>query len=129
MRTPNTPQCSLRFYIQTEKNKKQRITRCFAVLCLLQIVLLLKLVNTSAGVNKLLFTGEKRMALGAYINLEIALGGHSLHFRTASTSNGDFIQLRMDAFLHFIFPRFLLVIFLITNCSIPQLKPKINTLF
>ena len=103
--------------------------RCFAVLCLLQIVLLFKLVNTSAGVNKLLLTGEKRVALGAYINLEIALGGHSLHFRTAGTSNSNLIKLRMDAFSHFNFPRFLLVIFLFTKCSIAHSKQKINTFF
>lgn len=102
---------------------------CFSMCYLVEIVLLLELVNASAGVNKLLLTGEKRVALGAYINLEIALGRYSFHFSTAGTSYCNLIELWMDAFSHFNFPRFLLVIFLFTNCSIPQSNQKINTFF
>ena len=38
---------------------------------LFKIELFLEFVNTSAGVNEFLFTGEERVAFRAYINLNI----------------------------------------------------------
>jgi hypothetical protein len=62
---------------------------------------LLELVNTSAGVNKLLLAGEERVALGANFNAEIALGGTARNFVAACASDNAFFVFGMDAFLHF----------------------------
>ena len=62
---------------------------------------LLKLINTSANVNKLLLSGEERMALGADVNAEFAaLGRTGNEAFAASTLNGYFFVSRMESFLH-----------------------------
>ena len=60
-----------------------------------------KFVNTSAGINKLLLTGEERMALRAYFNSYDAAGsGTGLNFLAASAPYRNLGILRMDTFLH-----------------------------
>ncbi len=60
-----------------------------------------ELVNTSAGVNKLLFAGEERMALGADINTDIsALCGTGCKCFSASADNVYLVVIRMNSFFH-----------------------------
>ena len=67
----------------------------------------LELVNTSAGVNKLLLTREEGMALGANINLYFAaLGGSGFHnFATCASDFANFV-IRMDSVFHCNVPLF-----------------------
>ena len=59
---------------------------------------LLELVNTSAGVNKLLLTGEERMALGANFNFHLAaLCGLGRYCFAASATNYALFIIRMDS--------------------------------
>ena len=68
---------------------------------------LLELVNTSAGVNKLLLAGKEGMALGADINLQLAaLGGLGFNNFAACTSDGAGFVIRMDSVLHCNVPHF-----------------------
>ena len=62
--------------------------------------LLVELVNTSAGVHKLLFAGEERMALGADINVNIILGGLGLIYSSASANDNGILIFGMDIRLH-----------------------------
>jgi hypothetical protein len=65
---------------------------------------LLKLINASACVNKLLLTGEERMALGANINLLLAaLGRSGFYNLTACATNGANFVIRMDSVFHFLY--------------------------
>ena len=69
---------------------------------------LLELVNTSAGVNKLLLAGEEGMALGADINSQLAaLGGSGFHSLAACTTDGANFILGMDSVFHCFKPSFL----------------------
>ena len=58
----------------------------------------LELINTSAGVNKLLLTGEEGVALGAdfYSHLT-AIGGLGGYGLAASTANYALFVIRMDS--------------------------------
>jgi len=68
---------------------------------------LLELIHTSAGVNKLLLTGEEGMALGADINSELAaLGGLGFNNFAARASDGANFVVRMDSVFHFHVPLF-----------------------
>jgi hypothetical protein len=68
---------------------------------------LLELINASAGVNKLLLTGEEGVALGADINsLLAALGGSGLYNLTACATNGANFVIRMDSVFHVPVPLF-----------------------
>ena len=59
---------------------------------------LLELVKTSAGVNKLLLTGEEGMALGANFNSDLAaLGGLSGNGLTASAADYALLIIRMNS--------------------------------
>ena len=62
---------------------------------------LLELVNTSAGINKLLLTGKEGVTLGANFNSDFAalrrLGNDGF---AACATNYGFLVLRMNAFLH-----------------------------
>ena len=76
-------------------NEKVRL-----LLCSLQT--LLELVNTSAGINKLLFAGKERMALRADFNTDhAALSRTGGNFFAASALDYGFTILRMDSGLHF----------------------------
>jgi len=104
--------------VQTREQKKSGRTKkhCFAVLSdgsarrmyigLLgtHFETLLELVYTTASVNKLLLTGEERMALGADVHAKltvcITLRGASGYSFTASATNGYFFILRMDSVFH-----------------------------
>ena len=61
---------------------------------------LLESVNTSAGINKLLLTGEERMALGANFYLDILLCGTCLYNVTASAGDGSLLVYGMDTLFH-----------------------------
>ena len=68
---------------------------------------LLELINASAGVNKLLLTGEEGVALGANVNsLLAALGGSGLYNLTARATNGANLVIRMDSVFHVHVPLF-----------------------
>ena len=59
---------------------------------------LLELIHTSAGVNKLLLTGEERMALGANFNFDLAaLGRLCSNGLAASATNYALFIIRMDS--------------------------------
>ena len=67
----------------------------------------LELINASAGVNKLLLTGEEGVALGANINsLLAALGRSGLYNLTARATNGANLVIRMDSVFHVHVPLF-----------------------
>jgi hypothetical protein len=68
---------------------------------------LLELVNTSAGVNKLLLAGKEGMALGADINSQLAaLGGFGFNNFAASASNNALLILGMNSVFHVRFTSF-----------------------
>lgn len=65
---------------------------------------LLELIDSSAGINELLLTGEERMALGANFDSDLfsalgvgRTGGHGL---TASAPDDDFFIVGMDSLFH-----------------------------
>ena len=61
----------------------------------------LELVNTSAGVNELLFAGEEGMALGADINSQVAaLSGLGFNSLAASASDDAGFVIGMDSVFH-----------------------------
>ena len=61
----------------------------------------LELVKTSAGINKLLLTGEERMALRANFNSDLsALGGLGGNYLATSATNYTFLVVRMDSRFH-----------------------------
>ena len=61
-----------------------------------------ELVNASAGVNKLLFAGKERMALGADIYTDIiALGGTGNERFSACADYLRFNVIRVDCFFHY----------------------------
>jgi len=63
---------------------------------------LLELINTSAGINKLLLTGKERMTLRANFNTDhAALGGTGGNFFAASALDYGFGIVRMDSVFHF----------------------------
>ena len=73
---------------------------------------LLELIHTSAGVNKLLLTGEERMALGANFNFDLAaLGGLGLYGFAACASDDALFVLRMDSLFHCSIPHFIILMF------------------
>ena len=66
----------------------------------------LELINTSAGVNKLLLTGEEGVALGANFNSHLAaLGGTGNNSFAASALNDTLYVIGMDSAFHFSIPR------------------------
>ncbi len=67
---------------------------------LLDAVLLVELVNTTAGVDQLLLAGVERVALRADFNGDVGLGGAGLYNGTASALDGGLLIIRMDSFLH-----------------------------
>ena len=66
----------------------------------LQTVTLFETVNTSAAIHKLLFAGEKRMALAANFDRQFLFRGTGLEGFAASTANQRFAIFRMDILLH-----------------------------
>ncbi len=63
---------------------------------------LLELINTSAGINKLLLTGKERMTLRANFNADhAALGGTGGNFLAASALDYSFTIIGMDSVFHF----------------------------
>jgi len=73
---------------------------------LFKVKALFKLIDTSARVDKLLFAGKKRVAFGAYVNLDVFLAGEGFVFLAASASDDCFFIYRMNSCLHFIFLAF-----------------------
>jgi hypothetical protein len=71
---------------------------------LIKIVSLLESVNTSAGINKFLLTGEKRMAFRTNINADIFFSRTSFVLGAASTFYGRLFVLGMYAFFHYLSP-------------------------
>jgi hypothetical protein len=67
---------------------------------LAHVVALLKSVNTSAGVNQLLLTGEERMALRADFYSDVLLGRACRDLVTASASDYSSFVYGMNTFFH-----------------------------
>ena len=65
---------------------------------------LLESVNTSAGINKFLLTGEKRMAFRTNINADIFFSRTSFVLGAASTFYGRLFVLGMYAFFDYLSP-------------------------
>ena len=57
-------------------------------------------LDSSGTINELLFSGEKGMALGAYLNPNILLGGAGFESVATGTGYNAFIIIWMDVFLH-----------------------------
>ncbi len=72
------------------------------LLALLQVELLVELVNTTAAVNKLLLTGEERVALRADFHLNILLCGTGFNYVAAGTFNGSGLVIGMDSLFHYV---------------------------
>ena len=62
--------------------------------------LLLETIYTSAGIHEFLLAREKRMALGANFNTDIALGRTGLDYLAAGTSDRSLLVVGVDSFLH-----------------------------
>ena len=67
---------------------------------LLHAVTLLELIHASAAVDQLLTTGVEGVALGADLDLELALDGTALEGLTACTANDALAVGRMDVLFH-----------------------------
>lgn len=91
---------------------------------LFKIELFLEFVNTSAGVNEFLFTGEERVAFRAYINLNIIFCRFSCENLATGTFYCCFFKIGMYSCLHcHITP---LVYFQFANDTIPYFFPDCN---
>ena len=61
---------------------------------------LFELINAAAGIDKLLFAGEERMALGTNFNTHITLGRSGLDNLAASAGDRTFLVFGMESFFH-----------------------------
>lgn len=68
---------------------------------LLDTVLLVELVNASAGIDELLTTGVEWVALGADFNYYVLLGTAGLVDSAACALDGRGLVIGMDSFFHF----------------------------
>ena len=59
-------------------------------------------INTSAGIIQLLASGEKRMALVAYLNSDVFFRRTGFDNLIVSTSDGSLFVVQMNSLLHFI---------------------------
>ena len=77
------------------------------VLLLLETVLVLELLNTTAALSELLLSSKERMASGANVSSDFFLGGLCHERIAACASNFTFLELRMDSLFHafHLFPR------------------------
>lgn len=67
----------------------------------LHAVLLAELLNTTSGIDDLLFASIERMALGAHFNVQIAaVGGTRLEHVTAAACDVDLFVIRVGFGLH-----------------------------
>lgn len=66
----------------------------------LDTVFLLELVHTTAGIDKLLFAGEERMAVGANLNAEVLSNRAALESVAACASYRCFVIVGMDPLFH-----------------------------
>ena len=67
---------------------------------LLNAVLLVELINTTAGINELLLAGVEGMALGADFNGDALTGRTGLDGCAACALDNGGLVIRMDSFLH-----------------------------
>ena len=79
-------------------------TILFFCLFLKFLVFFSKSFNTSGCIHQFLFTGKKRMALGADLNTDIFAGGAHRHNIAAGAFNICFRILRMNIRFHFFQP-------------------------
>ena len=70
----------------------------------LHTVTLLESVYTSAGINELLLAGEKRMAFGANLNVDIGFGRTCYESVSAVAGYSCLMVIRMDSFPHYFSP-------------------------
>ena len=69
----------------------------------LQSVLFIKLIDASAGINKLLLAGVERVALRADFNGDVLPGAAGLDNLAAGTADGGLLIIRVNSGLHIIF--------------------------
>ena len=72
---------------------------------LLDAVLLVELINTTAGINELLLAGVEGVALGADFNGDALTGGTGLDGCTACALDNGGLVIRMDACFHCFSPQ------------------------
>ena len=82
--------------------KKPALHFAVRAFVLLQAESLVETVNTSTGIDQLLFAGIERVALGADFNTDVLLGGTGRKDVATSTADGSLFVVGMDAFLHFV---------------------------
>ena len=73
----------------------------FRTVLLLKAELLVKSVNTSAGIDQLLLARIERMALRADVDAKILLGGAGFNNLSASTLDGCRLVIGMYSVFHF----------------------------
>ena len=61
---------------------------------------LFELINAAAGIDKLLFAGEERMAFGADLHADVLFGGAGFDHFAAGAGNGGLLVFGMDIFFH-----------------------------
>ena len=71
------------------------------VVLLLEAELLVKSVNTSAGIDQLLLAGIEGVALRANVDAKVLLGGAGLNNLSASTLDGCRLVIGMYSVFHF----------------------------
>jgi hypothetical protein len=64
---------------------------------LLLRVFLLEFLHSSFGIDDLLFAGVERMALGAYIQVDILPRGSGSYYLAAGADHLDFLVIRMNS--------------------------------
>jgi hypothetical protein len=86
--------------LQKSKKRKSVLQKQYGLKLLLNAESLIESINTSTGVNQLLFAGIERVALRADFNLDVLLGGTGCENVTASATNCGLFVIGMDTFLH-----------------------------
>ena len=59
-----------------------------------------KFLDPAGGVYQFLFTGEKRVAAGTDLDLNLVIDRTHFYLAAASTGSNDFIVFRMNVFFH-----------------------------
>ena len=93
---------------------------------LVQTELLVELSNTSAGIDQLLLASVERMAIAAYFNADVLLGGAYLKFIAACALDCSGLVLGMDSLFHLFH---LAQLYCLTKAIISQQAQKCNLFF
>ncbi len=83
-----------------DRHGDSRQTRLFFVFLVEPGVFLFKFLNSTSGINKFLFPGEKRMAGGTDFNLHFFVYRTKFYGISAGTNCGDFMVFWMNIRFH-----------------------------